>query len=154
MKIMMVCLGNICRSPMADGLMRKKVAEHQLDIVIESAGTGGWHVDESPDERMQKTGEENGVPIAHSLGRQFKTSDFDKFDRIYVMDQSNYANVVQLARNEDDKNKVGLMLNVLHPGSDMEVPDPYFGGNDGFQRVFEMLDDATDVLMKELKGNG
>ena len=154
MKIMMVCLGNICRSPMADGLMRKKVAEHQLDIVIESAGTGGWHVDDSPDERMQKTGEENGVPIAHLRGRQFKTSDFDEFDRIYVMDQSNYANVVQLARNVEDKNKIGLMLNGLHPGSDMEVPDPYFGGNDGFQRVFEMLDDATDVLMKELKGNG
>lgn len=151
MKVLMVCLGNICRSPMADGLMRKKVQEHGLDVVVDSAGTGDWHVGDAPDPRMIETAKRNGVPINDLRGRQFKVADFDEFDRIVVMDKSNFANVTKLARDEKDVQKVELFLNLTHPGKDLEVPDPYFGGDEGFQDVFDMLDAGTDVLLKELK---
>ncbi|WP_317133906.1 low molecular weight protein-tyrosine-phosphatase [Brumimicrobium oceani] len=151
MKILMVCLGNICRSPMADGLMRKKVADNNLDVVVDSAGTGDWHVGDQPDPRMMETAKRNGVPIDELRGRQFKVADFDEFDRIIVMDKSNFDNVRKLSRDENDTQKIELFLNLTHPGKDLEVPDPYFGGDEGFQDVFEMLDAGTDVILKELK---
>jgi protein-tyrosine phosphatase len=154
MKVLMVCLGNICRSPMADGLMRKKVADHNLDVVVDSAGTGDWHVGHAPDLRMLETAKRNGVPINKLRGRQFIVEDFDAFDRIIVMDKSNFANVTKLARDEKDTQKVEMFLNLTHPGKDIEVPDPYFGGDEGFQDVFDMLDAGTDVLLKELQNNG
>ena len=154
MKVLMVCLGNICRSPMADGLMRKKVADHNLDVVVDSAGTGDWHVGHAPDLRMLETSKRNGVPINKLRGRQFIVEDFDAFDRIIVMDKSNFANVTKLARDEKDTQKVEMFLNLTHPGKDIEVPDPYFGGDEGFQDVFDMLDAGTDVLLKELQNNG
>lgn len=153
MKVLMVCLGNICRSPMADGLLRKKVEDNNLNIVVDSAGTGDWHVGNPPDTRMQKTGADNGVPIDFLRARQFKVSDFDEFDRIFVMDKSNYKNVVALARTEADKEKVELMLDLIQPGEELEVPDPYYGGDQGFQDVFDMLDNATDVLLDQLQSN-
>lgn len=151
MKILMVCLGNICRSPMADGLLRKKVAENNLDVFVDSAGTGDWHVGQAPDERMRATGKKNGVPIDNLRGRQFSVSDYDEFDRIYVMDENNFKNVVKLARDERDLRKVNLLLSLTHPGESLSVPDPYYGGDEGFQHVFELLDEATDVLIKNLK---
>ncbi|WP_242494517.1 low molecular weight protein-tyrosine-phosphatase [Brumimicrobium glaciale] len=151
MKILMVCLGNICRSPMADGLMRKKVADHKLDVVVDSAGTGDWHVGHSPDERMIETAKRNGVPIDELRGRQFKVEDFDAFDRIIVMDKSNFQNVRKVARDEKDVQKIEMFLDLTHPGKDLEVPDPYFGGDEGFQDVFDMLNAGTDVILKELK---
>lgn len=151
MKILMVCLGNICRSPMADGLMRKKVADHKLDVVVDSAGTGDWHVGHSPDARMLETAKRNGVPIDELRGRQFKVEDFDDFDRIIVMDKSNFQNVRKLARDEKDTQKIEMFLDLTHPGKDLEVPDPYFGGEEGFQDVFDMLDAGTDVIIEELK---
>lgn len=154
MKILMVCLGNICRSPMADGLLRKKVADNNLDVVVESAGTGDWHVGEAPDPRMRETAKRNGVPIEELRGRHFKVEDFDEFDRIIVMDKSNFENVTKLARDEKDTQKVEMFLNLTHPNKDLEVPDPYFGGDEGFQDVFKMLDAGTDVLIEELKNNG
>ncbi|PKR80177.1 protein-tyrosine-phosphatase [Brumimicrobium salinarum] len=150
----MVCLGNICRSPMADGLLRKKVADNNLDVVVDSAGTGDWHVGDQPDPRMMETGRKNGVPIDELRGRQFKVTDFDEFDRIIVMDKSNFENVTKLSRDENDTKKVELFLNLTHPRKDLEVPDPYFGGDEGFQDVFKMLDAGTDVLIEELKNNG
>jgi protein-tyrosine phosphatase len=150
MKVLMVCLGNICRSPMADGLLRKKVEEEGLAVEVDSAGTGDWHVGNPPDDRMRETGKQFGVPIDHLRGRQFETTDFDRFDRIYVMDKSNYKNVVSLARNNEERDKVELILNLSHPGKDLEVPDPYFGGNEGFKNVFEMLDAATDIIIDEI----
>lgn len=154
MKILMVCLGNICRSPMADGLLRKKVKENGLDIIVDSAGTGDWHVGNSPDERMRKTALENGVPIDELRARQFKATDFQEFDYIYVMDTSNYDNVQKLARSMEDMEKVDLLLNLSFPGEDLTVPDPYYGGEQGFQEVFDLLDNATDILIKQLKENG
>lgn len=149
----MVCLGNICRSPMADGLLRKKVSDHNLAIEVDSAGTGDWHVGQAPDERMRATAKSNGLSIDELRGRQFTKDDYDRFDRIYVMDQSNYENVLRLARNDEDITKVDLFLNLTHPGENMEVPDPYFGGDEGFQHVFNLIDEATDQLIKEFKSN-
>ena len=151
MKILMVCLGNICRSPMADGLMRKKIADHNLDVVIDSAGTGDWHIGHPPDSRMIETAKNNGVPIDELRGRQFKVEDFDVFDRIIVMDKSNSDNVRKVARDEKDVRKIEMFLDLTHPGKDLDVPDPYFGGDEGFQDVFDMLDAGTDVILKELK---
>ncbi|MGM0480209.1 MAG: low molecular weight protein-tyrosine-phosphatase [Bacteroidota bacterium] len=151
MKILMVCLGNICRSPLADGLMRKKVVDHDLPVEVDSAGTGDWHVGEAPDPRMRETAQSKGLSIDELRGRQFNVEDFDRFDRIFVMDLSNRENVLKLARNDEDAAKVDLLLNLSHPGEDMEVPDPYFGGDEGFQHVYQLVDDATDQLVNELK---
>lgn len=147
----MVCLGNICRSPLADGLMRKKVVDHGLPVEVDSAGTGDWHVGEAPDPRMRETAKSKGLSIDGLRGRQFTVEDFDRFDRIFVMDLSNRENVLKLARNDQDKAKVDLLLNLSHPGEDMEVPDPYFGGEEGFQHVYQLVDDATDQLINEMK---
>lgn len=150
-KVLMVCLGNICRSPIADGLLAKKVKEEGLNVIVDSAGTGDYHVGEAPDERMRKTAKNFGTPIDHLRARQFKVSDYDEFDLIYVMDKSNYTNVVKLARNATDKSKVKLILNETNPGADLEVPDPYWSGEQGFIDVYNMLDEATDVIINKLK---
>lgn len=146
----MVCLGNICRSPMADGLLRKKVDDSGIAVEVDSAGTSGHHSGEAPDSRMRQTAREFGCPIDDLRSRQFVVNDFDTFDLIYVMDQSNYRNVMTLARNEADKSKVRMILNESHPGKNLEVPDPYYGGGQGFIDVFNMLDEATDVIMNNL----
>ena len=149
MKILMVCLGNICRSPLAEGLLRDKVIS--MDVVTDSAGTSAYHIDEAPDARMIKTGRSKGVNISDLRGRQFKVTDFDEFDRIYVMDASNYQNVIALARGEADIAKVDYILNELEPGSNAEVPDPYFGGDRGFEAVYRMLDEATDKVVEKIR---
>lgn len=149
MKILMVCLGNICRSPLAEGLLREKVRE--MDVHTDSAGTSAYHIDEAPDPRMIKTGRSKGINISDLRGRQFKVSDFDQFDRIYVMDASNYQNVLRLARHDEDRAKVDFILNELQPGSNAEVPDPYFGGDQGFEEVYRMLDEATDRLVEKIR---
>lgn len=151
MKILMVCLGNICRSPMADGLLRAKVQKEGLNVIVDSAGTGGWHAGEAPDPRMQETGAKNGVPIDFLRARKFSVTDFDEFDQIYVMDSSNYNDVIAIARSEKDKEKVEKILNLIYPSENRNVPDPYYGGAKGFQDVFDMLDKATDEIIRQLK---
>jgi len=150
-KILMVCLGNICRSPMADGLLRRKAIENNLPIIVDSAGTSATHVGEAPDSRMQKTAEKHNTPINNLRSRQFVAEDFDLFESIYVMDESNYKNVISLARTETDKNKVDFILNLIEPNKNLEVPDPYFGGEQGFEHVFKLLDKATDKIIHLLK---
>lgn len=147
----MVCLGNICRSPMADGLLRKKVETSGLDILVDSAGTSDFHVGEAPDSRMRETARELGTPIDFLRARQFIPNDFDEFDLIYAMDKSNRSNILKLARDENDRDKVKLILNELHPDLDLEVPDPYYGGDEGFKTVYKMLDEATDSIINRLK---
>jgi len=151
MKILMVCLGNICRSPLADGLLRKKVAEAGLNVEVDSAGTAAHHVGEAPDSRMRATAKSKGCPIDDLRARQFVVDDYDRFDRIYVMDGSNKRNVLSLARNAEDEAKVEMLLNLSHPNQDLEVPDPYYGGEQGFLDVYNLVDEATDVLLNELK---
>ena len=153
MKILMVCLGNICRSPVAEGLLRQKLEEAGLDdrITVDSCGTGNQHAGESPDERSMQNALENGLDIRMLRSRQIRQSDFDEFDRLYVMDTSNYQNVMGLARDDADREKVELILNMSAPGSNRAVPDPWFGGTQGFQTVYDMLDEACDAIIADLK---
>jgi protein-tyrosine phosphatase len=151
-KVLMVCLGNICRSPLAEGILRKKLEERNLThITVDSAGTSNYHVGECPDTRSMRNAGSHGVDISALKARQFTADDFDDFDLIYAMDASNYGNIVQLARHERDERKVEMILNVLYPGSNMSVPDPYFGGEQGFENVFVMLDKACEIIADMLK---
>ena len=147
-KILMVCLGNICRSPLAEGIMRSKLSN---DFIVDSAGTGGWHAGELPDKRSISTAKNKGLDITNQRARQFKISDFESFDYIYVMDNSNYKDVITLAPNEEAKSKVKLILNEIFPDENVDVPDPYYGGQDGFENVFNMLNEACDVIAGKLK---
>ena len=146
-KILMVCLGNICRSPLTEGIMRAKLTN---DFIVDSAGTGGWHAGELPDKRSVATAKNNGLDITNQRARQFKITDFDVFDYIYVMDNSNYKDVIALAPNDAAKSKVKLILNELFPNENVDVPDPYYGGTDGFENVYKMLDQACEVIAKKL----
>ena len=143
----MVCLGNICRSPLAEGIMRSKLSE---DFTVDSAGTGGWHAGELPDKRSIATAKNRGLDITNQRARQFKRSDFDTFDHIFVMDNSNYKDVLALAPNEEAKSKVKLILNEIFPNENVDVPDPYYGGQDGFENVFDMLDKACEEIARKL----
>lgn len=147
-RILMVCLGNICRSPLAEGILQSKLPKD--NFIVDSAGTGGWHAGELPDKRSIETAKNRGLDITYQRARQFKVSDFDTFDYIYVMDMSNYKNVVALTQNNTQKQKVKLILNELFPNENIEVPDPYYGGQDGFEQVFDMLDKACDVIVEKL----
>ncbi|MFO8054591.1 MAG: low molecular weight protein-tyrosine-phosphatase [Bacteroidales bacterium] len=151
MNIVTVCLGNICRSPMAEGILRKKIQERGLDIRLDSAGTAPYHIGEAPDERAQQTLLEKGINISDLRGRQFEVSDFDRFDLILPMDEDNYNNVIELARSKADKAKVTMLMKYLYPEENISVPDPYFGGPEGFCKVYEMLDAATDKVLESLK---
>ena len=153
-RILMVCLGNICRSPLAEGILQHKLDKTALNASVDSAGTANFHVGQEPDQRSAKSGLKHGVDISHLRGRQFGVDDFDNFDQIYVMDKSNYGNVVSLARNEDDKNKVEMLLNLNNPDSFDEVPDPYFGGEQGFENVYQMLNNACEVIIGRLENEG
>lgn len=147
-KILMVCLGNICRSPLAEGILASKLPSEKF--YVDSAGTGIWHVGKQPDERSIATAKKNGIDISNQRGKHFNASFFEKYDYIYVMDGSNYDDVIQLAKTEEHKNKVSLILDDLFPGDNVDVPDPYYGLQNGFDLVYEMLDEATDILSKKL----
>ncbi len=147
----MVCLGNICRSPLAEGILRKKV--FNTNVEIDSAGTGAYHIGNPPDPRSIKEGRLNDLDISDLRARQFNTDDFKKFDRIYVMDQMNYDNVIRLASSEEEEAKVSLILDEIFPGEDAEVPDPYTGGQSGFTMVYRMLDEACDEIVNKYKLN-
>ena len=141
-KILMVCLGNICRSPLAEGILRSKL---DSNFIIDSAGTGGWHAGETPDKRSIQTAKNHGIDISNQKARKFSIADFDLFDYIYVMDQSNYKDVINLAPDEAAKAKVALIL-----GDSKEVPDPYYGGQEGFENVYYLLDQACEEIAKNL----
>ena len=150
MKILMVCLGNICRSPLADALLRKKVKERGLNISIDSAGTANYHVGKSPDRRTQMNALKHGVDMSELRARQFSKKDFSTFDFIYVMDKSNLQNVLSLASSQEEREKVRLILDVLENSSYSEVPDPYYGGEEGFELVYNLLDEATHTILEKI----
>ena len=150
MKILMVCLGNICRSPLADALLRKKVAEIGLDIEIDSAGTSDYHIGGEPDKRTQENALNHGLDMSFLRARQFTKKDFDTFDLIYVMDKSNESNVLSLTTNSNHKDKVKLILDLLDDTKYNEVPDPYYGGEQGFETVYTILDQATNKILEEI----
>lgn len=148
-KVLMVCLGNICRSPLAEGILQAKLPQEHF--LVDSAGTGNWHVGELPDPRSIEVAKKYGIDLTTQRARQFKKSDFSTFDYIFVMDQSNYNNVIQLTENQEEKNKVRLLLDVLDATKKAEVPDPYYGGPDGFEHVFQLIDEACNLIAKNLK---
>jgi protein-tyrosine phosphatase len=147
-KVLMVCLGNICRSPLAEGILRTKVDTTQ--VVVESAGTGGWHVGEKPDPRSIAVAQKNGLDITYQRGRQFTKEDFHLYDHIFVMDNSNRDDVIQLAPSDRLAGKVQLIMEELFPGENMDVPDPYYGGDHGFDQVYQMLDEACQRIADRL----
>ncbi|WP_029272654.1 low molecular weight protein-tyrosine-phosphatase [Flavobacterium sp. KJJ] len=147
-KILMVCLGNICRSPLAEGILASKLPKDKF--IVDSAGTGSWHVGHSPDKRSIVVAQKNGLCIDNQKGRQFKTSDFDEFDYIYVMDNSNYRDVIHLAKTPEHESKVHLILNELFPDENVDVPDPYFGAVNGFDNVYQMLDEVAEIIASKL----
>jgi len=147
-KILMVCLGNICRSPLAEGILKSKLPKNRF--LVDSAGTGDWHIGHLPDERSIKTAKKNGLDITNQRGRLFTPKDLDVFDYIFVMDSSNYENVIALAKTEEQKQKVELILNQLFPGENVDVPDPYFGLQNGFDTVYEMLNESCEILAEKL----
>lgn len=140
----MVCLGNICRSPVAEGVMSAKLNKYKLNIKVDSAGTSNYHVGENPDLRSIQNAAKNGIAISHLKARQFKENDFNEFDIIFVMDEQNKKDVLSLARNKEDQAKVKLILNDPSITSHTNVPDPFFGDEAGFQLVFELLDQACE----------
>lgn len=145
--VLMVCLGNICRSPLAEGLLRSKVDPAR--VFIDSAGTGGYHIGERPDPRSVAVAKKYGVNIIAQRCRKFTAEDFSKFDIIYAMDQSNYNNIVALANSEADIDKVKLLLEEVDMGI-QEVPDPYYGGERGFENVFQLIDKACSAIAERL----
>ncbi len=148
-KILMVCLGNICRSPVAEGILRHKAEQAGLAIEVDSAGTSGYHEGESPDQRSMENALKHGVDISWQRSRPFAAADFDAFDRIFAMDSSNYDNIVALARNAEDENKVEMLLNLTYPGSNKPVPDPYYGGATGFEDVYHLIDAACEKIIAQ-----
>jgi len=145
-KILLVCLGNICRSPLAEGILKSKL--HADDFYVDSAGTASYHVGDKPDSRSISIAKKNHIDISTYRGRQFKTADFDY---IFAMDYANYKDILSLARNEQEVSKVDLLLNVLFPGENIEVPDPYYGGTVNFEEVYQLLNKGCDALVEFLK---
>ena len=152
MKILMVCLGNICRSPIAEGILKSKIEKYNLPWMVDSAGTGSWHSGEQPDERAVDIATKYGVDITYQRARQFSPYDFERFDRIYAMDAGNYRDVLQLAQSDVEKEKVEMILNESYPGENRQVPDPYWDDN-GFDNVFKMLDAACEAIVKKYAVN-
>jgi protein-tyrosine phosphatase len=150
MKILMVCLGNICRSPLAEGVLRHKLTQLEIKhITVDSAGTSNFHIGEHPDPRTQENAALHNIDLSKLTARQFHQKDFDLFDVIYVMDAENYKNVKLLARNDNDLSKVHLLLNEIFPNENRAVPDPYFGGSEGFENVYQLVDKACDKIIQK-----
>jgi protein-tyrosine phosphatase len=150
--VLMVCLGNICRSPLAEGILKNKLELAGIgDVLVDSAGTSDYHIGETPDKRSIANAHRHQVDISKHRGRQFLAGDFSAFDQIYVMDVSNYENVIALAKTKEEKNKVELILKVLNNDKLVSVPDPYFGGEEGFEEVFQLLDKACDKVLNKIQ---
>lgn len=148
MRVLMVCLGNICRSPMADGWLRAKAEQYGLAILVDSAGTSSYHVGDQPDARMRRNALNYGVDISSLQARLFVAEDFDRFDVIFAMDKSNRNNILKLAKTDEQRSKVKLYLNELYPNEDREVPDPYYGTTEDFNHVIELLERATEAFIQ------
>ena len=144
----MVCLGNICRSPLAEGILQSKVNSNTVSV--DSAGTAAYHIGKLPDVRSIEVAEKYGIDITNQRARKFVVKDFDEFDIIFAMDDSNYENILSLARNNADEQKVRMILNETHPTKNLSVPDPYYGGDEGFENVYKMLVDACDTIAGNL----
>ncbi|MFV8226633.1 low molecular weight protein-tyrosine-phosphatase [Christiangramia aquimixticola] len=148
-RVLMVCLGNICRSPLAEGLLKSKTDPYE--VFVDSAGTGSWHVGSEPDKRSIAIGRKNGLDITQQRGRQFSKKDFQDFDHIFVMDNSNFKDVIAMAETDEERQKVHLILDEIFPSENVDVPDPYHGGEQGFENVYMMLDEACERIAEKIR---
>ncbi len=147
----MVCLGNICRSPLAEGILKHKAKKEKLNIIVDSAGFEPYHVGDPPDIRSQKIAQAHGIDIAKQRARLFKYDDFKNFDKIYVMDENIYDLVMNMAKTNQDKNKVDFLLNLLVPNQNLSIPDPYYDNINGFENTYNLINKACDKLIEKIK---
>jgi protein-tyrosine phosphatase len=148
MTILMVCLGNICRSPLAEGILQQKCKEAGLNWKIDSAGTNGFHNGEAPHFLSQKVANLNGVNISGQQSRKFIQEDFKRFDKIYAMALDIQEEIKEIGKDQFISSKVDLLMNEVYPGQNKEVPDPFYGAEDGYHRVYEMIEIACDAIIK------
>ena len=146
MNVLMVCLGNICRSPMAEGILKAKLDSAGLDWFVDSAGTSGWHIGENPDHRGMLLLRQKGIDISDQRSRKFQIEDFDRFDLILAMDHENFKSIIDLAPDPEAHAKVRMILDYLYPGQGKPVPDPYFDNR--FEKVFDLLDQACTAIVE------
>jgi protein-tyrosine phosphatase len=144
----MICLGNICRSPLAEGLMRSKLNFTKFNV--DSAGTSGGHKGQAPDKRSIAVANKNGIDISQQKSRKLVKRDFKVYDYLYVMDGSNYLDVIAMASNKEEIKKVIRIMDEVFPNENLDVPDPYYGGSQGFENVYRMLDQATDLIANKI----
>ena len=149
MKILMVCLGNICRSPIAQGILSSKTKH--LNVIVDSAGTAGYHTGSPPDSRSIEIAKRHNIDLQNQRARQFTRNDFDEFDIIYAMDTNNYAHLIALTKNQKEKEKIRMILNEIEPGLFQSVPDPYYGGKNGFEKVYNLLEKACHKIVNQIE---
>lgn len=148
MKILMVCLGNICRSPLAEGILQLKALEAGLHWSVESAGTNGYHDGEPPHYLSIKVAKQNGIDISRQRSRRFSASDFEQYDKIYAMADDVLEDMKRIAKNNFNEQKVDLLLNELYPGKNKNIPDPWSGPESGYVEVFELIEKACEKIVR------
>ena len=151
MRILMVCLGNICRSPIAEGIMKQKIQENKLDWEVDSAGTESYHVGEAPHRFSQKICLLRGIDISAQRARRFTKADFDRFDKIYALANDVYEEINSIGGKDAQMEKVTLFVNELRPGNNEDVPDPYYGGEEGYTLVYELIEQTCEVIVDKYK---
>ncbi len=150
MRILFVCTGNICRSPLAEGILRDKLDKLGINARIDSAGFEAFHIGDAPDERAILTASKRRIDITGHRARLFTPDDFDQFDRIYVMDSYHYYNIGKMSRSDEDMKKVDYLMNVVHPGKNIPVQDPWYDGMSAFEKVYLQLDAALEILTEQI----
>ncbi len=148
MKILMVCLGNICRSPLAEGILKDKAFKAGLNWTVESAGTNSYHIGDCPHHLSQKVAKMNGIDISKQRARRFVPEDFERYDKIYALAEDVMNDIGYIAKNKFDGEKIDLLMNELYPGRNLDVPDPYYGGESGYHEVYKMLDKVCDKIIE------
>lgn len=147
MKILMVCLGNICRSPLAEGILKKKIKENHLDWKVDSAGTESFHIGETPHPLAQKTALQHGIDISGHRAKRFTINDLDKFDKIYAMAKDVYEEMKFICKKNTNIEKVDFLLNEVSPGKNLSVPDPWYGGGEDFKYAYDLIEEACNKIM-------
>jgi protein-tyrosine phosphatase len=149
MKILMVCLGNICRSPLAEGILQDKVKKAGLDWKIDSAGTNRYHTGDAPHPLSQKVAKLHGIDISKQKARTFTPGDFEEYDKIYALAHDVLQDIKSIAGKKYDADKIDLLLNELFPGENIDVPDPFYGPEQGYHDVYRLLNDAGDAIVNK-----